>query len=79
MSTYFLPICLRCTHFRHAAAGNTCDAFPNGIPEPILLSEADHRQPIDGDHGMQFAPIDSAAAQYAERLFSPATDTTPQA
>lgn len=32
----------------------TCNAFPTGIPEAVLGNELDHRQPIDGDHGIQF-------------------------
>lgn len=33
---------------------NTCQAFPDGIPNPILLSEVDHRVPVEGDRGIQF-------------------------
>lgn len=32
----------------------TCDAFPTGIPEAVFGNELDHREPIEGDHGIQF-------------------------
>lgn len=34
----------------------TCDAFPDGIPEEVLLCDIDHRKPVEGDHGIQFEP-----------------------
>lgn len=32
----------------------TCTAFPGGIPEGILDNTVDHREPVDGDNGLQF-------------------------
>jgi hypothetical protein len=34
----------------------TCKAFPDGIPLNILKGKVGHIRPIDGDHGIQFAP-----------------------
>jgi hypothetical protein len=45
-----------------------CTAFPAGIPIEIAANEVDHRQPVEGDHGVQFLakPGDSFPA-YAFR------------
>lgn len=32
----------------------TCTAFPTGIPEAVFGNELDHRQPVEGDRGIQF-------------------------
>lgn len=47
--------CLGCANYR---AGR-CDAFPNGIPLPIISGEIDHLQPRPGQVGvMIFEPMD---------------------
>jgi len=46
--------CAFCQH-KHAGAA-TCEAFPDGIPDDILLMKNDHHEPVEGDHGIQFAP-----------------------
>lgn len=53
------PICLNCWHFnKNDREANTCEAFPDGIPRSILDSELEHREHINGDHGIQFNPVD---------------------
>ena len=40
--------------------GPFCAAFPTGIPDRIFHNEVDHRQPFEGDHGLQWIPRDGA-------------------
>lgn len=47
------PMCMSCIHYDRDADDYRCDAFET-IPEDIIESRADHRQPIDGDRGIQF-------------------------
>jgi len=45
-------ICNRCRHVHED--GQSCDAFPDGIPALVLNGEIDHRNPVQGDNGIQF-------------------------
>lgn len=31
-----------------------CEAFPEGIPPKVYSNEVDHREPVDGDHGLRW-------------------------
>jgi hypothetical protein len=46
-----IPQCDYCNHYREH---QKCDAYPEGIPEEILLNKVDHRKPYQGDRGIQF-------------------------
>jgi hypothetical protein len=75
VTTYAMPICGNCQHLarqpgsRKAVVPWRCTAFPDGIPEAILHSEVDHRQPFEGDHGIQFEPMNAHGDAYAAMLF----------
>jgi hypothetical protein len=55
--------CVDCRHFHHVPREErvgrpyACGAFPDGIPEPILYSRHDHREPYPGDHGIRWEPV----------------------
>ena len=44
-----------CSHCRHKTAGAAvCDAFPAGIPAPILEGRHPHKSSYPGDHGIRY-------------------------
>jgi hypothetical protein len=61
-----LPVqCRACVRWRPNSG--SCEAYPLGIPIAIQLLGADHRQPMEGDHGIRFeqAPGPQAAEDFA--------------
>lgn len=46
-------LCGWCTHL-HLDNPDTCDAYPNGIPDAINYGEISHIKPYDGDNGIVF-------------------------
>jgi len=65
------PQCLACVHWQspldrddpnasEAEPTQTCKAFPlpAGIPDDVWWNRVDHRQPVDGDHGIVFEAIE---------------------
>lgn len=54
MATYSPSwVCSNCAHF-NADDPPTCRAFPKGILWLILSGQDNHRNPLRGDHGIQF-------------------------
>lgn len=69
MTTQATSQCGVCDHFRSPLSlpeperltrGPFCAAFPDGIPDVVFGNELDHRQPVDGDHGVRWTPRDGA-------------------
>lgn len=58
------PICLECKHFDFDNdEANVCEAFPDGIPDEIIMGDFDHTQPYPNadepeDNGIRFEPIE---------------------
>jgi hypothetical protein len=72
VTTFVMPICMGCQHLtKDGGWGYRCSAFPAGIPGEIMESRVDHREPVDGDRGIRFIPIEDEDAAYAEELFNP--------
>lgn len=55
------PQCLACKHW-DPESPMVCAAFPDGIPQEIIDGQADHDEPVDGDHGIQFEPSEDSRA-----------------
>ena len=53
--TLNIPMCFEC---KNKLTDYTCKAFPDGIPDKILFGKVDHTKPYNGDHGIQFEPVD---------------------
>lgn len=65
MTTYTPSLCRACTRLRQPADGLThCAAFPDGIPFEIIGLGGDHREPVDGDHGLRFDQADTDTARW---------------
>lgn len=45
--------CLYCDHW-YGYKGNSCKAFPNGIPFEVTQQHPVHRKPYPGDSGILF-------------------------
>jgi len=45
------PMCMECA--RHYG-DLTCEAFPEGIPDPIVMNQHDHREAFKGDKDLLF-------------------------
>ncbi|HEX8339702.1 MAG TPA: hypothetical protein VF624_02215 [Tepidisphaeraceae bacterium] len=47
----------QCSVCRHLNGRRRCSAFPAGIPDAIIASRHDHRQPYAGDQGVRFEAL----------------------
>lgn len=53
----YSPVCSFCIHYHRGEEDDTCDAFPDGIPDEIWRGDNDHKTPYPGDHGIQFEHV----------------------
>lgn len=68
--------CDTCVHFRSPFSlprgrwdeGPFCAAFPTGIPDEVFHNGLDHRQPVQGDHGVRWT---SGGEAFPEWAFQP--------
>lgn len=51
MTSRIPVLCLACTRFNK---DGTCSAFPDKIPDAIMIFGRDHRTSVKGDHGIVF-------------------------
>lgn len=58
-----LVSCAYCLRFK---GSEKCDAFPGGIPKPILQGIEYHLKPYENDNGLQFLPIDDSMRRMVE-------------
>ena len=54
MVSIIAPPCMYCARFRRAERGLTCDPYPDGIPDAIVDTRIDHRDPQPGDNWLRF-------------------------
>ena len=47
-----------CTECKWLLRGITCEAYPEGIPMPILSGATPHLRNLPGDNGYLFTPAD---------------------
>lgn len=67
--------CGACEHFRSPFSeenvldldGPFCAAFPAGIPDRVYGNAVDHRQPVQGDHGVRWESNGEEFPAYAFR------------
>lgn len=54
---FISPLCLVCDRVHNPEAPSTCDAFPTGIPQEILVGDFIHTQPFKNE-GLLFKPLE---------------------
>lgn len=74
MTRYKAPMCMDCARLHGPQGvpytvrgfGFRCDAYPLGIPDAIIHGSVDHRQPYEGDNGLQFVPKEAPVRDQSE-------------
>lgn len=54
------PQCFDCKNFikKYDNDKYVCKAFPDGIPDDVLMNRVDHSAPIENDNGIHFEQVD---------------------
>jgi hypothetical protein len=73
MSTQPRSQCATCDRYRSPFSpentrgldGPFCAAFPDGIPNAVYANVLDHREPVDGDHGIRWTSNGQPFPEYA--------------
>lgn len=68
MTTPFPPMCVFCDRINEDPPF-TCEAFPQGIPDPIVFHYVDHRQPYTGDRGLRFVPKNDSVKKMVDDFY----------
>jgi hypothetical protein len=57
----YSEVCMMCERFHtgNPVGARTCEAFPGGIPYQIWSGDHKHLEPVPGDNGLTFKPIES--------------------
>jgi hypothetical protein len=64
-------LCVACRHLDRASRMGGCKAFPDGIPDHFIAGDANHLEPVEGDHGIIFEmanDLPASVRQRAERI-----------
>jgi len=56
-----------CNNCKHWHGGLTCDAYPKGIPWPIMAGDVAHFEPLPDNNGVQYEPENDSQATYTQR------------
>ena len=62
-----LTLCYSCENLLDTESEQmACQAYPDGIPDQILVKGRDHRSPLPGDRGITFEPMADMTPQQVE-------------
>ncbi|MBF83491.1 MAG: hypothetical protein CL489_03340 [Acidobacteria bacterium] len=78
----FGGICRFCKYWKegidHPQGLQTCEAFPEGIPDPIFTGKQMHFEPIRGDRGIVFAPDEDVTPEMIQDYIGFSQGTAPE-
>ena len=63
-------MCVFCQRINRVERNWTCEAFPDGIPDPISFHYIDHREPFEGDQGLRFIPVDDLSKKLVDEFYN---------